>query len=45
MKNNIKALKSSTQRDSFEAQWQSRQQWQEQAEKWAPDDKTFLQWV
>jgi hypothetical protein len=45
MKNKIKALKSSTQRDSFEAQWQSRQQWQEQAEKWAPDDKTFLQWV
>ncbi len=45
MKNKIKALKSSTQRDSFEAQWQSRQQWKEQAEKWAPDDKTFLQWV
>ena len=45
MKNNIKALKSSTQRDSFEAQWQSRKQWKEQAEKWTPDDKTFLQWI
>ena len=45
MENNINALKASTQRDNFKTQWQCRQQWKEQAEKWTPDDKAFLHWA
>ena len=45
MENNINALNASSQRDDFKTQWQCRQQWKEQAEKWAPDDKTFLHWA
>ena len=45
MKNDIKTTGSITQRDDFKTQWQSRQQWQEQAEKSVPDDETFLHWV
>ena len=45
MENNINALNASAQRDDFKTQWQCRQQWKEQAEKWAPDDKTFLHWA
>lgn len=45
MKDNIKASNPSTQRDDFKTQWQSRQQWKEQAEKWVPDDQTFLHWA
>lgn len=45
MENNIKASNPSTQRDDFKTQWQCRQQWKEQAEKAAPDDKTFLHWT
>ena len=42
MKDNIKANK---QHDGFDAQWQCRQQWEKQAEKTVPDDKTFLHWA
>ena len=45
MKNNIKTSSPSTQHGDFETQWQYRQQWKEQAEKSAPNDKTFLQWA
>lgn len=45
MENNIKALNSRTQHDSFKAQWQSRQRWEERAEKSVPDDMTFLRWA
>ena len=38
-------MSTNTQRDDFKAQWQRRQQWQEQAEKSAPNDETFLRWV
>ena len=38
-------MTSSTQRDGFKTQWQCRQQWQDQAEKSAPDDETFLRWA
>ena len=43
MKNN--EINKGTGRGDFKTQWQRRQQWQEQAEKWAPDDKTFLHWA
>ena len=45
MKDNIKAVNPKTQHDGFNNQWQCRQQWEEQAWKSAPDDKTFLQWA
>lgn len=45
MKNNIKTSSPSTQHGDFETQWQYRQQWKEQAEKSAPNDKTFLKWA
>lgn len=45
MEKNIKTLKSSMQHDDFKTQWQSRLQWKEQAEKWVPDDQTFLRWA
>lgn len=45
MKDKIKTMDTNTQRNDFKTQWQRRQQWQEQAEKWAPDDKTFLHWA
>ena len=45
MKDNIKTMNPSTQRDDFETQWQCRQQWEKQAEKSVPDDQTFLQWA
>ena len=45
MKDNIKAMNPSTQRDDFKTQWEHRQQWEKQAEKTVPDDKTFLQWA
>jgi len=45
MKDNIRTTGSNTQRDDFKTQWQRRQQWQEQAEKSAPDDETLLRWV
>ena len=45
MENNIKSLNSRTQHDSFKAQWQSRQHWEERAEKSVPDDMTFLRWA
>ena len=45
MENNIKASSPSTQRDDFKTQWQSRMHWKEQAEKWVPDDQTFLRWA
>ena len=45
MKNNIKTSSPSTQHGDFETQWQYSQQWKEQAEKSAPNDKTFLQWA
>lgn len=45
MKNNINTTGSDTQHDDFKTQWQRRQQWQEQAEKSAPDDETLLRWV
>jgi hypothetical protein len=45
MKDNIKAMNPSTQRDDFKTQWEHRQQWENQAEKTVPDDKTFLQWA
>ena len=45
MENNIKSLNSRTQHDSFKAQWQSRQRWEERAEKAVPDDMTFLRWA
>lgn len=35
----------SNQSDDFKTQWQRRQQWQEQAEKSAPDDETLLHWA
>jgi hypothetical protein len=45
MKNNIKAMNSSTQHEGFETQWLRRRQWEEQVEKSVPDDKTFLRWA
>ncbi len=33
------------QHDDFKTQWQSRLQWKEQAEKWVPDNQTFLRWA
>lgn len=45
MKNKTITMNTNTQRDDFKAQWQRRQQWQEQAEKSAPNDETFLRWV
>ena len=45
MKDNIKTMNTDTQRNDFKTQWQHRQQWQEQAEKSAPDDETLLRWV
>ncbi len=45
MEKNIKTLNSSMQHDDFKTQWQSRLQWKEQAEKWVPDDQTFLRWA
>jgi len=45
MKDSIRTMNTNTQRDDFKAQWQCRQQWQEQAEKSAPDDETLLGWV
>ena len=45
MKDNIKIMNTNTQRDDFKTQWQRRQQWQEQAEKSAPNDETLLRWV
>ena len=33
MKDNIKAMNPSTQRDDFKTQWEHRQQWEKQAEK------------
>ena len=45
MKNNIKTSSPSTQHGDFETQSHYRQQWKEQAEKSAPNDKTFLQWA
>ena len=45
MKDNIKTVNPSKQHDDFNAQWQRRQQWEQQADKAVPDDKTFLQWA
>ena len=45
MKDNIKTLNPSTQRDDFKTQWEHRQQWEKQTEKTVPDDKYFLQWA
>ena len=45
MENNINSLNANTQRDDFKTQWQCRRQWEEQAEKLTPDDKTFLHWA
>jgi len=45
MKDNIRTMNTNTQRDDFKTQWQCRQQWQEQAEKSAPNDETLLGWV
>lgn len=45
MENNIKSLNSRTQHDSFKAQWQSRQRWEERAARTVPDDMTFLRWA
>ena len=45
MENNINTLNAITQHDNFKTQWQCRRQWKEEAEKWAPDDKTFLHWA
>jgi len=45
MKNDTKTTESIAQRDDFKTQWQSRQQWQEQAEKSVPDDETLLRWA
>lgn len=38
-------MNTNTQRDDFKAQWQRRQQWQEQAEKSAPNNETLLRWA
>ena len=45
MKDNIKTVNPSKQHDDFNAQWQRRQQWEQQADKAVPDDKTFMQWA
>ena len=45
MKDSIRTMNTNTQRDDFKAQWQCRQQWQEQAEKSAPNNETLLRWV
>ena len=45
MENNINTSNASTQCDDFKTQWQCRRQWEEQAEKLTPDDKTFLHWA
>ena len=45
MKDNIKAPNPSKQRDGFKTQWQRRQQWEKEAQKSVPDDKTLLQWA
>ena len=38
-------MNSNSQRVDFKTQWQRRQQWEEQAKKTVPDDKTFLYWA
>ena len=45
MKDNIKTMNPKTQHDDFNTQWKKRQQWEQQAEKSAPDNMTFIQWV
>lgn len=45
MKDNIKTMDTPKKRDDFKTQWQRRQQWQEQAQKSAPDDETLMRWV
>lgn len=45
MKDKTKTMNTSTQRNDFKTQWQRRQQWQEQAQKSAPDNETLLRWV
>ena len=45
MKDNQKTPNPSTQQNDFNAQWRCRQQWEANAEKSVPDDKTFLLWV
>lgn len=45
MKDNIKAVNPNTRHDGFNTQWQCRQEWEEQAMKSIPDDKTFLHWA
>ena len=45
MRNDTKTSDTSSRRDDFKTQWQRRQQWEERAEKSAPDDQTLLQWA
>lgn len=45
MKNDIKTVSSSTQRNDFKSQWRNRRQWKDQVEKTLPDDVTFLRWA
>ena len=45
MKDKTKTMNTNTQRNDFKTQWQRRQQWQEQAQKSAPDNETLLRWV
>ena len=45
MKDKTKTMNTNTQRNDFKTQWQRRQQWQEQAQKSAPDDEALLRWV
>ena len=45
MKDNIKMMNPNKQHDDFDAQWQRRQDWEQQADKALPDDKTFMQWA
>ena len=45
MKDNTITMNTNTQREDFKTQWQRRQQWQELAEKSAPDNETLLRWA
>ena len=45
MKDNTITMSTNTQREDFKTQWQRRQQWQEQAEKSAPNNETLLRWA
>jgi hypothetical protein len=45
MKDNTITMNTNTQREDFKTQWQRRQQWQEQAEKSAPNNETLLRWA